>query len=457
VTSLRRTLLVTLLVAVAAVTLAAAFLVYRLARQEVDAIFDYHLRQIALSLSGHVPSRAVAGEAGDELDYVIQIWDRDGERLYLSRPDSDLPAAAEPGFATVRSGSDSWRVYSADLAGLVVEVAQPERVRRELAFAAVSRTLAPVVLILPMLALLVWWIVGRALAPLERLARSVGARTPRALEPIVEESAPREALPLVRSVNDLLGRLGAALSGQRAFVADAAHALRTPLAALRLQVDLVERAPDDAERARALADLRAGLARATHVVQQLLTLARAEPDAAPVLAGEPVPLADLVRQAVADHALLAESRRVDLGATQVADEAAAFGDPEGLRTLLANLVENAIRHTPEGGRVDVAAGVAGGLPHLDVVDSGPGIPEAERGRVFDRFYRRGGSSTSGAGLGLAIVKAIADRHGARITLGDAPGGGLAVRVEFPDRARERSPAGAAEDRPRARPDRDGGP
>ena len=427
--SIRRTLLATLLIAVTTVTFAAAFFVYRLARDEMDAIFDYHLRQLALSLRS--PPAATSDGASGDFDYVIQIWDQNGVRLYLSRPDSGLPSVAQLGFATIPSRTGDWRVYSTELAGLIVQVAQPMRVREELAFAASIRTLAPVLLILPLLAFLVWRSVGRALAPLDHLAEAVGSRTVAALQPLSESGAPEEALPLVRSLNDLLGRLGTALDAQRAFVADAAHELRTPLAALNLQLQLVERASGAGERATALADLRAGLDRATHVVQQLLTLARAEPEAAAALAGEPVGLAELVAQAVADHALLAEAKGVDLGATEAAKAAFVTGDATALRTLLANLVENAIRYTPAGGRIDVAAGVVDGRPYLEVADNGPGISEAERARVFDRFYRCGSGSSSGSGLGLAIVKAIAERHSATVSLGDTPGGGLTIRVEFP--------------------------
>ena len=425
--SLRRRLLVALLVTVAAVTLVTAFLVYRMARQAIDALSDYHLRQIALTLRDQAPRGTVAGGEGD---FVIQIWDRDGTRLYLSKPGSGLPENAELGFATVSAPPGDWRVYSAELAGLIVQVAQPLRVRQELAVAAASRTLAPVLLMLPLLALLIWHIVGRALAPLNRLAHEVASRTPAALEPIPSADAPEEALPLVRALDELLGRLGAALVAQRAFVADAAHELRTPLAALELQAQLVERAPDGPERATALADLRAGLGRMTHVVQQLLTLARAEPEAGASSAGEPVGLADLVAQVIADHDLLAEAKGIDLGASRAGEDAIVWGDPASLRTLLANLVDNAIRHSPEGGRVDVDAGVLAGRPYLEVSDHGPGIPSAERERVFDRFYRRGGLD-GGSGLGLAIVKAIAERHAARVALRDTPGGGLTVRLDFP--------------------------
>ena len=424
--SIRRTLLATLLVAVTAVTLAAAFFVYRLARQQVDAIFDYHLRQLALSLRSP-PSAAQA--TAPELEFVIQIWTRGGLKLYSSRPGSGLPDPTQMGLATVPSPSGEWRVYATEESGLIVEVAQPMRVREQLAFAASTRTLAPVLLILPLLAFLVWRSVGRSLAPLDQLAEAVGSRTPSALEPLGEAGAPEEALPLLRSLNDLLGRLRAALGAQRAFVADAAHELRTPLAALKLQVQLVERAGTVQDRNAALADLRAGLERSTHVVEQLLTLARAEPEAAAALAGAPVLLADVVREGIADHALLAETKGVDLGATQAAEDAIVAGDAAALRTLLANLVENAIRYTPAGGRIDVDAGVTDGQPYLQVADNGPGIAEPDRKRVFDRFYRR--ESGSGSGLGLAIVKAIAERHGATVSLRDTPGGGLTVRVDFP--------------------------
>jgi two-component system OmpR family sensor kinase len=426
--SIRRTLLATLLAAVTAVTLAAALLVYGLTRQQMDAIFDYNLRQIALSLQG---APTGVERTPEDLDFVVQIWDLSGLRLYASRRDAGLPASVQMGFATVPSPTGEWRVYSTELAGLIVEVAQPMRVRERLAVAASLRTLLPVLAILPLLAFLVWSAVGRALAPLDRLAEAVGSRTAAALEPLPESDAPEEALPLLRSLNDLLRRLGSALDAQRAFVADAAHGLRTPLAALSLQLQLVERAGTAGERAAALADLRAGLERATRLVQQLLTLAREEPGAAPALAGEPVALAELVAEAVADHALVAETKGVDLGATEVAVEAVVNGDRAALRTLLANLVENAIRYTPAGGRVDVKAGVAEGRPYLEVVDDGPGIPAADRARVFDRFHRGASGSEPGSGLGLSIVKAIAGRHSATVSLRDTPGGGLTVRVELP--------------------------
>ncbi len=448
-TSVRRTLVATLLLSVLAVTLVGALATYRQAREGVDRIFDYHLRQLALSLRDQAWSRAAGelGEAGEASDFVIQVWDAEGRRLYLSRPGTGLPEVAELGFADVAASTGRWRAYSAALGPLVIQVAQPLAVRERLAVEAATRTLSPLLLLLPLLALLVWRVVGLGLAPLDRLARATAARTPSALDPLAEAGVPAEAAPLVRALNDLLARLSTALASQRAFVADAAHQLRTPLAALRLQLQLAAAAGDEAGRAAALAELGAGLTRAGRVVEQLLTLARLEPGVSLPVAPAPVDLAGLAGQAVADHAALAEARGVDLGAADLDPAARVQGDQEALRTLLAALVENAIRAAPRGGRVDLSAGLGAGGPFLQVADDGPGIPAAERERVFDRFYRLPGTAEPGTGLGLSIVKAVADRHGARVELGDAPGGGLLARVTFP-------PAGAP---PPGGPNGDGPP
>ena len=430
--SLRRALLLTLLAAVAAVTVASALATYGVARRELDQVFDYHLRQIALSLREQVRAsvpRPVIGGPG-ELDFAIQIWDADGNRVYASRPGVPLPEVDVLGFATVAAPGGPWRVYSTVIGDYAIQVGQPLAVREQRAFSASVRTLAPVLLLVPLLALAVWWIVGRGLAPLARLAAAVARRTPASLEPFSEESAPEEVRPLIRSLNALVQRLGAAFAAQRALVADAAHELRTPLAALRLQAQLAEAAPDPAARTAAIAELRAGVERATHVVEQLLTLARQEHEGEAAATDAPVRLAELAAQAVADHAALAEAKGVDLGAARLDDAAAVRGDPVGLRALLANLVDNAIRYTPAGGRVDVSAIAAPGGAAIEVADTGPGIPAAERARVFDRFYRLPGTAAPGSGLGLAIVRAVAGRHGAVVELSDTPGGGLTVGVRF---------------------------
>jgi len=304
-------------------------------------------------------------------------------------------------------------------------------VRNAMALEAATHVLLPAVGLLPAVSLLIWLIVGRGLDPLKRLAQAVATRTAKALDPLPEAKVPEEVLPVIRALNELLGRLAAALAAQRAFVADAAHELRTPVAALQLQAQLIERAATAEERAAAIADLKAGVMRASHAVQQLLTLARQGPElsARPF---EPVRLGDLARSVIADEAVLAAEKSIDLGLVPGGRDVVAAGDPDALRVLLDNLVSNAVRYTPPGGRVDVAVGYSGdGSPEIEVCDTGPGIPPQDRERVFDRFYRGEGVQESGTGLGLAIVRAIAERHRASVELSDAEIGGLRVRVRFP--------------------------
>lgn len=430
--SIKRQLLLGLLGLMLAAVGLGAWAVYRQARAELDELFDYQLRQMALSLRDQAFGEAAAapGPAPEEFDFAIQVWSPEGVRLYLSRPQAVLPARARLGYDTVETDEGAWRVFSLEQRGLVFQVAQPLRVREQFAAAAALRTIAPVLLLLPALGLLVWLTVGRGLRPLEAVAAEVEERTPSALSPLADGNLPSEVRPLVGALNDLLRRLGSALESQRRFVADAAHELRTPLTALSLQVQLVERAAAGEERAAALATVRDGLTRATRVVEQLLTLARQEPEAAARPAAD-TDLLELAREVIAELAPLAESRAIDLGAGR-AEPTRVVGDREGLRVLLANLVDNAVRYTQERGRVDVSTYRDGGEAVIEVTDNGPGIPAGERERVFDRFYRRPGSGAAGSGLGLAIVKAIVGRHGGSIALAGAPGGrGLAARVTLP--------------------------
>ena len=433
-TSIRKKLLLTLIGAMSLVLLIGAWATYGAAREEANSIFDYHLEQIALAVRDQDFNGRTGALAGDErLEFVLRIWDRNGLSIYYSRPHGELPDVARLGFSTERTASGAWRIYAVQHRGQTIAVAQPMSVRARIAAASALRTLTPFVVLLPLAALLIWFVVGRELRPLTGLADSVARRTPDALAPIAESGVPDEALPLVRALNDLLTRLHTALKTQRDFIADAAHELRTPLTALQLQAQLIERANDTDSRQAAIDDLRAGLERATHLVAQLLTLARAEPGAA-LPTPDAVDLVRLCRQSVIDHAALADARRIDLGLADGPADLAITGHADALRTLLDNLVANAVRYTPSGGRVDVRCGSDGTNAWLEVTDNGPGIPPAERERVFDRFYRRAGQSASGSGLGLAIVQAIARQHDAQVTLDDAPGGGLRARVVFAKRS-----------------------
>jgi len=431
--SIRRQLLFWLLSGLALAVVAAGARIYTQTLDEANELFDYHLKQMAASFPNDSfgplpPSRSGGPEAEEGL--VVQIWDRNGLQLYFSRPGSKLPQRAELGFSTVDTPHGSWRVYSALEQNNVVQVAQPMSVRQELAAAMALRALVPLLLLLPVLGLLIWLTVGRGLRPLDQMALALGRRTPDSLDALPQDGLPIEIVPLVQALDDLLARLARALESQKAFVADAAHELRTPLTAVQLQIQLAERATTDEERQAAFTQLKQGQSRAAHLVQQLLTLARQEPGVAPQ-PHSAVDLAEVARLVVAEHASLAAERNIDLGISQE-ERSIVSGDFEALRVMLGNLVDNAIRYTPRGGTVDVALQLRDGIAAMEICDTGPGIPEEDRERVFDRFYRREIDHASGSGLGLAIVKNIADRHQASIVLENrVPGPGLRASISFP--------------------------
>ncbi len=436
--SIRRELIGWLTAGLLVAIIVAAVATYLRARDEANALFDYQLAQMASSITGMpLTARGPLGASPGADALVVEIWNRDGVEVYLSQPQRRLPQYGQLGFNTVATPSGEWRVFTTLAGDQVVQVAQPMNVRRELAASMALSTILPLLAVVPFLAVVVWFGIARGLAPLERLAAAVGRRSPRTLSPLSEAGLPREVQPLVQALNGLLAQLGTALDAQRSFIADAAHELRTPLTAVHLQAQLAERAGNDAERAAALAELRAGLDRATHLVGQLLTLAREEPGVFdhPL---SPVDLTEIARSVIADHVAQAAAHGVDLGldAAGAPARVSVSGDAASLRTLLSNLVDNAVRYTPAGGRVDVGIAVDGDGVALSVRDSGPGIPPAEHARVFDRFYRAPGSADlPGSGLGLAIVKRIAERHGATVALGPGLPGrvglGLGVTVRFP--------------------------
>jgi len=215
------------------------------------------------TFNGELPPLPSADEVN--FDFVIQVWDHDGLKLYLSQPVTELPDRAQFGFSTAHTTQGDWRVYGTQIRDKVIQVAQPLNIRNEMAYSAAMHMLVPLLILFPTLALLIWMFVGRGLAPLDKLAIAVKMRTAAMLDPLSEELVPMEVLPLVQSLNELLSHLGHALQNQRAFVADAAHALRTPLTALQLQVQLVERAGDTEDRTESITELKKGLQRITHV------------------------------------------------------------------------------------------------------------------------------------------------------------------------------------------------
>lgn len=429
--SIRTRLLIALLALVTATSLLAGTLTYRRVLAETSILFDYQLRQMALSLRSQVSMAPRLELPPDEADadFVIQIWDLYGGRVYLSRPGLPLINQTALGYSDVRVGGQPWRTYGLQTLDGVIQIAQPLRVREALARAAALRVAIPLLLLLPVLGGAIIGVVRSGLKPLKRVAIEVQQRDVHSLTPIGAARLPEEVAPLVQELNRLLERLNAAFQRQRAFIADAAHELRSPLTAVRLDLQLLDRAPDEAARLVARANLGAAVDRAIHLLEQLLTLARNEPRDEPDELSQ-ISLEAAAASGIADTHALATARHIDLG-LDADPTAVVSGDADALRTLVRNLVDNAVRYTPEGGRVSVRIRNTAAGALLEVADTGPGIPVPDRERAFDRFSRRTNSPEGGSGLGLAIVKAIADRHAAQVRLNDAPGGGMLVTVGFP--------------------------
>jgi two-component system, OmpR family, sensor kinase len=405
--------------------------------------------QMEVLARSHVPSGA--GDAPQALPVldeenivkwgalVVQVWSADGRLLATSSPDVAVPLQAAAGHSLVRPSSAwdyGWRVFATAPAGPGlhrVQVLQSEQFLREEVLGRTLYVLLPLAVLVPALLFTLWWVVGRASRSLRRVADEVAQRDDRSLGAIPmgpTDRVPEEIVPLVLSFNALLARLGEAFAAQRRFVQDAAHELRTPMAAMALQMENLRPWVPPGEAQHQLTQLDAGMRRAQHLIGQLLRLSRQEAPAStqPLAA---VDITALLRESVGQLMPLADQRRIDVGfdgAAQVVVQASA----EDLRSVLDNLLDNALRYTPQGGAVEVRLHRLEHGAVVDVVDSGPGIPPELRERVFDRFFRVPGTVADGSGLGLAITQAAALRQGLRVELRSRDDGasGLVARVHL---------------------------
>jgi signal transduction histidine kinase len=425
--SIRRQLLLWQISALILTGLLASVVTYSLAWNAFNRVRDYGLEQIAHSVVRHGVEHEDEG-SNDQGQFVSQIWLADGSLFFSSLRDVGPPMQT-PGWHIVTWEGTEWRVFSLRDGQLTIQVAT-EVANRASRFAAIAPwLLLPLVMLVVVLGLLIRAAVSRALAPLQQVRGEIGQRGVRSLHALDARNLPEEVSPLVDTLNELLARLDSALTAQRRFVADAAHELRTPLTAIKLQAQIAQRSPEPEERQKALVELEAGVERASHLVSQLLQMARLEPEGARATATA-VRLDELMKSVVGAFSAQAEARKMDLGITQ-AMPLQINGHPDSLRVMLNNLVDNALRYTPPGGRVDLALVQEGGRAVLTVSDNGPGIPAEDRVRVFERFYRLAGADIPGSGLGLAIVREVTSQHQADINLEDTPGGGLTVRIAFP--------------------------
>ncbi len=512
--TLQRRLLRYLLVCAPLVWLLATGLSLRTARHEVDELFDTELIRLSREVSALLvtpwpnlstpPAAAAsgpatvspvgiarlpagAGGAADEDDLAIAVWDREGRVRVADREGILLPYRPDAaGFVDLQIGGNAWRLYYLPAAAGDWRVAAGQRVheRHELLFDLIASQGLPWLGMLPVLLLGMAWAVRRALLPVRELARDIGARDAAELAPLPEAAVPAELRPMVAAMNGLFGRIEQTLARERHFTADAAHELRTPLAVLRAQWDVVRHAAAGSERAHAERRLDDGFERMDRLVAQLLALSRVE-DAAGAggagLAHRPIDWVPIVERVASDCLALAERRGVELacewegdggegdggegdggegdggdgrgrecrvgesgarsggddenggwrgGPAPAPDTPAFLGDEALLTVLLRNLVDNAMRYAPPGSTVMLRIGHAG----LSVENDGPVLPPQQVERLGERFYRPDGQAEGGSGLGLSIVRRIAALHGMRLAIQARDGGGLRVGLAFPQAA-----------------------
>ena len=443
--SLRGRLLALLLGAVASIWVATAIVSYVDARHELDELLDAHLAQSAsllIAQAGH-DLEEIDEHAPDVHRYArrvaFQFWE-DGSSLRLHS--ANAPAVRlsprDEGFSDATIDGARWRVFSGwdREHRYLVQVGERSGARGEIVQTMLRNLLLPLVVALPLLAFLIWLAIERVLRPLRMLNRQLADRAPDNLAAIDPGDAPREVAPLADNLNRLCERVRASIDNERRFTADAAHELRTPLAAIRAQAQVARGATNDGERAHALASLVAGCDRAAHLVDQLLTLARLTPERFHA-DRTPCNLRAPVEAAVVEIAPLALDKAIDV-ALNDGPPVGVRADAQLIAVLARNLLDNAVRYTPPHGSVEVAIGVRDGAPFLTVADDGPGVPPAQRAELGQRFHRLEPAAAAGSGLGLSIVKRIAELHDAVVTF-DAgiEARGLAVTVSFgPDALHE---------------------
>lgn len=397
--------------------------------QQIAALFDeQHLPLPHLGDRGRSPH-------SDEDSRVIVQYLSNGEQAGSKETEGmplPLPSTLSDGLHTLKAGDKPFRVLVKTTASNEkIAVAQETDARDDIAHDSALRTVMPFLVLIPVLLLIVANLVRRIFRPVAALASEIEQRADEDLHSIDESHLPAEVRPFIIAINHLFARVAQSMASQRRFVADAAHELRSPMTALSLQAERLAEAELSGAAREKLALLRQGIDRSRNLLDQLLTFAKAQSRAEQSMS--PVSIQDIYRRVLEDLVPLAEARHIDIGVEGEQDGLVKASRLDMI-AMVRNLVDNAIRYTPEGGRVDMSVAISDGHAVLAIQDSGPGIPVAERQRVFDPFYRILGSDQTGSGLGLSIVKTILDRVGGTIELGfsdESKRSGLRVRIFIP--------------------------
>jgi two-component system OmpR family sensor kinase len=438
--SLKNRIIGTLIVLFAAVGVVDACLTYWLSMRHIDELLDVHLQGAAVWLAaGRVGTIGTSGPPQHSIDgFVGQIWEA-GRATPTDNTDPEVIFNRnEPGGYSVELiNGHHYRIYTLrkDADGLTYQVGQPVSYREQTAERAAIESLAPTVSLIVLVWIAIPIVVNAAFASLGRASSEAEAVGISHLTPLDVSHVPDEVRPFADSINRMIGRLQVGIDSEKRFIADAAHELRTPIAALQLRIDNLENAPDKTARGERLRELREAIVRTATMIRQLLELARADAQPDPGTASDRVDVRQMVQALVADLLPVADSRSIDLGVKRF-EPAYVKAHAGELRMAVRNLVENALRYTPAGGSVDIDVYEDRSGAIVRVTDTGPGIPEDALGRVFDRFFRLNSETVEGSGLGLSIVKSVVAKHGGSVSLENRHDGhtGLIATLVLPAHA-----------------------
>lgn len=437
-TSLRWRLVITLWAALVLIGSGSAAYSYLTSHKSTTALLDYQMAQIADFLGAQnftgITAAAMTPQPPNhehEDEVIVSVRDNTGKLLYTSGSAGPIPPLSSLGYQTIKLQGARYRVFSAQAGSHRIAVGQQLETRQEIAADAAVSSLLPIAILLPLLGLIIIFVIRRQLRPLRQAAAEVAARSPLELQPLPAADLPDEIRPLIDAINHLLARLHDALEIEQRFIADAAHALRTPLAALQLQVDVLDGSSDNNERAARLDELRAGIRRTTHLADQLLTLHQHPRDAAAVTAH--TRLGRTITEVVSNYHAAADKMNLHIHlALANANDAEVPGDARQLTLIFGNLLDNALRYSAAGGTITITCQRQRSTVNIEISDEGPGLPDTELSAVFERFYRVAGDRTMGNGLGLATVHSLVQLLGGAVSLSNRTDrSGLLARVTLP--------------------------
>lgn len=437
--SIKRFLLIYISLAILVIYILISLVSYWVSKEELDELYDANLQQVASAIAAqhlainditHLYSNNQVGVGAlieGEEEFYVRVLANDSTVLYVSHPKASVPFPATLGLSTQKTRNKQWRFFSVKANQETIQVAQSLKLRKKTIKETAFSLIVSQLLFIPVLVLLIFFAIRKSLSPLSALSSQIKHRESSDLKPFTDSEVPTEIKPLVQSLNTFMGKVSGMVGVLKRFTSDAAHELRTPITALRLQLSLVEQAQSKPEREAAIQHLKAGIVRSEQLVSQLLTLARIEPNNH-TREVKPVNLLCLVKESIADLLPLAQDKSIDLGLS-TSTEFVVSGVSHELKVLINNIVDNAIRYTPNHGVVDISLFADSNNIILEVNDTGPGVSNDDLERVFERFYRGENTGVSGSGLGLSIVKEIATQHGAHVELSSLSQG-LSVKVYF---------------------------